>query len=177
VTFRVAGTAEVETANVTLALPAGTVTDAGILTTELSEQDKLTNVSTVTGAARVTVPVTEEPPCTVKDEKVTERGTFANTVAFAERLALPSVPVRVATVGVPTFAVVNGTSTDVCPAGIVTDVGPTRCAWVKLTWVPPAGAGLDRATVAVTGLLPYTVVGESLTVASLGAYTITPVVK
>ena len=76
-----------------------------------------------------------------------------------------SAPVIVAVTVVATDDVVMANVADVEPDGITTDVGTAALAEleVRLTVMPPVGAGPLRVTVPVADVPPVTVVGEMLT--------------
>ena len=70
--------------------------------------------------------------------------------------------------------VVTKKSIDVIPAGTVTETGTTANALseLKLTVVPPAGAGRFKVTMPAAGLPALTLVGETDTNASPAGYNV-----
>ena len=87
----VVATARVDTVNVAVALPAGTVTDAGTATAEVLLLVKLTSAPPA-GATllRVTVPVDDVPPATVAGFTPTPVSVGGGTVTVS--VAVLAVP-------------------------------------------------------------------------------------
>jgi hypothetical protein len=173
----VEATATVETVNVRLVLPAGTVTDAGTDTAALSSV-RLTARPPV-GAALliVTVPVEDVPPVTLAGFRLTpiNVGGGTVTVSVAVRLAPPEVAVIVL-VAVAVPAVVETTNrTAEAPAGTVTEVGTVAAAVllpVNETTAPPVGAAPLIVAVPVEEVPPVTLVGLRLTPVSVSGVTV-----
>jgi len=157
---------------------AGTVTDAGTLTSGF----ELINVTTVppagAGVCNVTIPGVESPPVTLAGEKVTVRITGAAITSVPERVT----PLRVARIAALTFAatgsVVTVTAAFTAPAGMVTFAGTVASAIDELrsTTTPPVGAGASMVMVAVDVLPPATDVGERVTEIGAGPRTTSDVV-
>lgn len=102
--------------------------------------------------------------------------TLIDKVAVA--LVLPVVPVIVTVVGVETPTVVAVKVAVVPPAAIVTDAGTVVLGSldVRLTVMPPVGAGPVRVTVPDELAPPRSVVGERTTLWMTEAFTVTVVV-
>ena len=157
---------------------AGTVTDAGTLTSGFA----LINVTTVppTGAGdcNVTIPGVESPPVTLAGVNVTVRITGAAITSVPDLVT----PLSVARIAALTFAatafVVTVTAAFTAPAGIVTFAGTVASAMDELTstTTPPAGAGVSMVIVAVDVLPPATDVGERVTEIGAGPRTVSDVV-
>lgn len=157
-------TMDVATVNVLLVAPALTVTLTGtVAAAELS--DSVTTAPPVGAAAlRVTVPVDDEPPTTVEGlrlsaETVTDEA--AVTLSAAKSVEVPRVATSCAVV-LSTGNVVAVNDALEAPAGTVTLSGTLTAPGrelLRLTAIPPVGAGLPRVTVPVAGVPPGTLVG------------------
>lgn len=167
----------VVTVKVPLVAPAAIVTVAGGVATPMFEDDMVIGRPPV-GAAleRVMVPVELVPPLTVV-------GLSVNVAMVG------AVTVRVAFDGVPPLTVAPMTLVPfvdwaidvtvkvalVAPARIVTVAGTVATVVVpdeSVTLKPPAGAGLEMATVPVDGVPPGTDVGFSDRPLTVGAVTV-----
>ena len=157
---------------------AGTVTDAGTLTSGFA----LINVTTVppagAGVCNVTIPGVESPPVTLAGVNVTVRITGAAITSVPERVT----PLSVARIAALTFAatacVVTVRAAFTAPAGMVTFAGTVASAIDELrsTTTPPTGAGASMVMVAVDVLPPATDVGERVTEIGVGPRTVNDVV-
>jgi hypothetical protein len=157
---------------------AGTVTDAGTLTSGFA----LINVTTVppagAGDCNVTIPGVVKPPVTLAGVNVTVRITGVAITSVPDLVT----PLSVARIAALTFAatafVVTVTAAFTAPAGIVTFAGTVASAMDELTstTTPPAGAGVSMVIVAVDVLPPATDVGERVTEIGAGPRTVSDVV-
>jgi hypothetical protein len=162
-------TGTVVTVNVAVAVPAATVTLAGVVALALL----LDSVTVIPAAGarpvKVTVPVEEKPPVTAVGFMVTLLRAAGLTVRVAVRVAL-YVPVIVAGVDELTALVVTEKVAVVAPAATVTLAGTTATALLleSVTVAPPTGAMLPSVTVPVEELPPATVAGLRVKFESTG---------
>lgn len=175
VTFVVFVTGWVVTVNVAVVVPAGTVTLAGTVATEVKLLDKVTTVPPLgAGPDIATVPVDGVFPLTVVGLRASELNVGVVTVSVAVR-ATPSVAVIVTEALEATGLVVMVKEAVVAFAGTVTLVG-TRAAAVllleRVTTAPPDGAGPLRVTVPVEEVPPITEVGLTVTALAVAAVTV-----
>jgi len=175
VAVALAPTAVVETLNVALVEPAGTVTEAGTVAAALF--DASVTVVPPVGAAlfNVTVAVEGLPPTTLVGLRVTLETSNGLIVKVAVLLAPPRVAVTVAVAAEPTRLVVTVNVPVVEPAATVTEAGTVAAALfdAKVIVVPPAGAALESVTVPVEfAMPPTTVVGLSAKPASAPGVTV-----
>ena len=144
--------------------PAATFTDAG---TDAPPEAESEIVAPPAGATRanVIVPTAELPPTTAVGFEDTVKRSGVRMVSVPDAEFPLSAPVIVAVTVVATDDVVMANVADVEPDGITTDVGTAALAEleVRLTVMPPVGAGPLRVTVPVADVPPVTVVGEMLT--------------
>jgi hypothetical protein len=168
-------TGVVETGNVIVDTPAGTVTDvATVPAAVLLEDSATTNPPEGALPERVTVPVEAVPPTT--DVGLNE--TPVKTGAVIVRVAVGEVPFPVAVIvdvvfdATPTVVTVNVPV--VAPAATLTDDGTVAAALLELraTATPPEGAALLSVTVPVEVFPPATDVGFKVTDVTVGALTL-----
>jgi len=164
--------------NNTVVALAGTVTDAGTLTSGFA----LINVTTVppagAGDCNVTIPGVVNPPVTLAGVNVTVRITGAAITSVPDLVT----PLSVARIAALTFAatafVVTVTVAFTAPVEIVTFAGTVASGIDELRSIttPPAGAGASMVMVAVDVLPPATDVGERVTDTGAGPRTVSDVV-
>jgi hypothetical protein len=156
---------------VAVELPAATVTRLGTVADPLDE-DRLTRAPP--GPAwplSVTVPVELLPPTTEVGETVTLTKVAAVRVSVP-CCEPPRVPVTFTVVVELTPPVVTVKLAEVCPAGIVTEAGTVASdvsELLRLTVMPPAGAGPLIVAVPVELLPPSTELGEKVMLVTVGA--------
>jgi len=124
----------------------------------------------------VTVAVDGVPPATVVGLRVTALTTGGLTVMVAVLFVVPVAAVIVGVVTVPTARVVTVKVALVWPAATTTDVGTVAAVVafeLRVTVVPPVGAGPLIVTVPVEGDPPVTVVRLRLSALTRGASTVT----
>jgi hypothetical protein len=178
VTMTVAETDEVVIVNAADAVaPAGTVTEAGTPTPGLLLV-KLTLIPPAgAGPVRFTLfNVVETPPTTVVGDNATESNASGLSVRMAVLVTLLNVAEIVTiTVAETDDVVIVNTGEAVAPAATVTEAGtPTPgLLLVKVTLIPPAGAGPVRFTLFnVVEAPPTTVVGERVTESNATGFTV-----
>jgi hypothetical protein len=137
-----AETAEVEMVNETLELPAGTVTEAGVLAADLLLLSVTTAPPGGAHPVSVTVPWEEPPPFNDAGFKATELMAASVTVRDAVLDALRYVAVMVAVVEAVTVDVETVNETLELPAGTVTEAGVVAAdlLLLRVTTAPPEGA-------------------------------------
>jgi hypothetical protein len=154
---------------VAVVAPAGTVTVAGTWAAAALLLVRLTTVPpTCAGPVSVTVPVDDSPPSTVAGLTLTavSPATSAVTVRVAVRETLLWVAVIVTGVSAATGLVVTVNMAVVAPAATVILTGSCAAAvllLVRLTTIPPAGAGPLSVTVPIDDAPPSSVAGLTLT--------------
>jgi len=158
-------------------VPAGMVTDPGTVAAVLLLDVKATAKPPV-GALLliVTVAVDGVPPATVVGLRVTALTTGGLTVMVAVLFVVPVAAVIVGVVTVPTARVVTVKVALVWPAATTTDVGTVAAVVafeLRVTVVPPVGAGPLIVTVPVEGDPPVTGDGLMLNALTRGASTVT----
>jgi hypothetical protein len=142
-------TGDVENVTDALVAPAGTVIEAGALTSVLDRVTVMASPPAGAGELMVTVAVTEPPPVSVTGLSVNPVRTGAFTVKDADRTMLPDVAVMVTAVSAATGVVVIVKYPVVCPAAIVIEAGTWRAAALLLarkTVTPPSGAADGKLT-------------------------------
>jgi len=156
-------TVAVVTVNVAVVLPAATVTDAGMLTTETLLLERLTAIPPLGAASlSVTVPVDELLPKTAAGLNVSEATVGTGTTVRLEDTVLPAYAADMSTFAMAvTMFVVTVNVADVAPCGTVTVEEPSvvvvMSLVVRVTCAPPLGAGPFRLTVPVDEVPPTTV--------------------
>lgn len=157
---------------------AGTVTDAGTLTSGFA----LINVTTMppagAGVCKVTIPGVERPPVTLDGVNVTVRIT-GDAITSVPDFVTPFSVARMDALTFPlTARVVTVTAAFVAPAGIATFAGTLASGIDELrsTTTPPAGAGASIVIVATDVFPPATDVGKSVTETGAGPRTVSDVV-
>lgn len=168
--------ADAETANVVilkvaLLLPLRIVTLTGTVAVLVSEEVRVTTVSTFAVEFRATVPDTTVPPST----EVLERFRVLNTTGFTVIVAPTLAPFNFAKMSevatTVTIGVVTEKVAEVFPLSILT-VAPTVAAAVlveEILMVVSANAGALSVTVPVDFFPPITLVGFRVTEAIPGA--------
>jgi len=160
-TFAVTGTVVI--GNVTVVVPAGTVTVAGTVTFTFVDAKVTTSPVGPAGEVKLTVPVVDAPPRKEFGEIVTLCIEASFIVRFAARVidwldaAIDDTKVRDET-GVVVIANVP----DVEPPGIVSVAGTVAAALLEVSVAtkPPVGAGPVSVTVPVEEFPPTSEVGE-----------------
>lgn len=169
----------VDTVNVAVDEPAGTVTEAGTVAAVLLLVRATAVPPVPAGPESVTVPVDVEPPTTVVGFKVSDCTTEGSTFRTAVNVLVPRLAEIKAEVTVETADVVIVKVADVDPAGTITFAGGTALALfeARTTVVPPVGAGSPRVTVPVDELLPTTEVGETVNPDKTGGVSVSVAVR
>jgi len=162
-----AETAFVETANVTLRAPAGTVTVAPtVATVVLLDFNVIFTPPAGATAFRTTVAVDELPPLTVVGLSVNDTGAAVGVIcSTAFCVTRPMVPPMFTENTAVTLFVVIGNVAVVAPCGTTTTVETFALTelLVSDTDAPPAGAGSLSVTVPVTPVPPTTDAGSTVT--------------
>lgn len=175
VTEVVLDTVLVVTVKVALVFPAGTVTLAGTVATEVRLLDNETTAPPAgAGPDKVTVPVEGVLPFTVVGFSESALRTGALTVRVAE-CEVPAVAMIASEVLLATGFVVTVNVAVVAFAATVTLPGTCATAGLaleRMTTVPPDGAGPLSVTVPVDELPPVRDAGLRETVLSVGAVTV-----
>jgi hypothetical protein len=166
-----APTAEVATVNVAVVPPAATTTVDGTEAFVVLEANVTDNPPVGAGPLIVTDPVADDPPMTVVGLNVNPVRTGGLIIRVAETVVPPSVAEIEAEVAVATAVVVMEKVTLVEPLGTTTVAGTTALELpeVKLTVMPPVGAGPLNVSVPDAVLPPVTEVGETVRPAGNGA--------
>jgi hypothetical protein len=157
--------------------PAGTVTDAGTVAAVVLLLASVTTVPPLgAGPSRVTVPVAVSPPVTLLGAIASAATTGGLTVRVADLVGPPLLSLA-EIVGETVEATAEVEIVNVAvfwPAATVTLPGTvaTVLLLLRLTTVPPVGAGPLSVTVPVDGLPPATTVGLSASVERDGALTV-----
>ena len=143
-------TTRVETVNVAVLDPAGTVTVAGTVTGSPPDND---TTAPPAGAAllRVAVPLTESPPTTLVPLRVIDESAGAPMTVSADDWLLPASDAVI--VDVPADIAVTVNAALAAPARTVTGVCTVATAGLLLDnamLAPPADAAADRVTVPCT---------------------------
>jgi len=162
-------TAVVVTVNVAVVAPPATVTVTGGVALVLLD-DRLTTEPPVGAACfKVTVPEEEVPPMTVVGETVTLVKVTGVTVSVVVTVELPNVAVMVTGIVEVTGVVLIVKLAELAPAATLTvaDIVAFVLLEDKLTSVPPVGDGDCKVTVPVDDVPPITVVGDTVTLASI----------
>lgn len=161
----------VATANATVELPAGTVTEGSSDTLALLDESVTFTPPAGASPVRFTEPVVGDPPMTLDGLKV----MLARVAVVSVRLAFCEEPLSVAVIVAVDVAVTPVVETvkfaEVEPAGTVTDGAVVAGApdALRVTVVPPVGAGTPRVTVPEAELPPTTDVGLTVTEARVTA--------
>jgi len=167
----VVATAVVWTVKVVVVAPARTVTDAGTVALPLSDNRVTTVPAEPAAPVRVTVPVDEWLPSTEVGLTETLISVAGLTVSGVVNVVPLSVALIVAVFTTLTGIVVTVKFAEVLFARIVTEVGTVAQLIFddRVTTVPPVGAGPLMVTVPVEEVPPWTEVGKTLTLTSVGA--------
>lgn len=157
----------VETVNVAVLDPAGTVTLASTVAAVVLLEDKVTLVPPAGAAAfRTTVAVDELPRFTVVGLSVNDTGAAVGVIcSTAFCVTAPMVPPMFTENTAVTAFVVIGNVAVVAPCGTTTTVETFALTelLVSDTDAPPAGAGSLSVTVPVTPIPPTTDAGSTVT--------------
>ena len=169
-------TVEVFTVKSAVMLPAGTVTLAGTVATEVVPLVSITSAPPAgAGPLKVTVPVAELVSATVAGLRVTDDAVTWFTTNVANLLTPLSEAVIVAVRFWTWFRVFTVKLAVVLPAPTVTLDGTVATVLSLLnsvTVLPAAGAAADSVTVPVDGFPPVTEVGFRLTADTVGRFTV-----
>jgi hypothetical protein len=157
-------TAEVLIVNVPEVAPPFTWTVAGTCVLALELDNGILIPPDFAGPFRVTVPTEDFPPVRVLGATCRDVSAAVRIVRVAVLLVPEKVPLMDAVVVDPTADVVMAKVAEVAPAFTWTLVGTFAFVFEldNVTFVPPAGAGRMRVTVAVDVLLPTTEAGARL---------------
>jgi hypothetical protein len=150
----------VATLKLAVRAPAGTVTLAGIVTSDaLSVTSETTAPPAGAAPLRVTVPSEEAPPATLAGLSVNEEREAGATLIVACCVAPFQEARMTAEAWAATGFVLTVKEALVAPAGTVTLAGTVATAvslLASVTTEPPAGAGPPKLTVACEGVPPIT---------------------
>ena len=157
----------VETTNVTLRAPAGTVTVAPTVAAVVLLEDKVTLVPPAGAAAlRTTVAVDELPRFTVVGLSVNDTGAAVGVICSTAFCVTPPIvaPMFTENTAVTLFVVIGNVAV-VAPCGTTTTVETFALTelLVSDTDAPPDGAGALNVTVPVTPVPPTTDAGSTVT--------------
>ncbi len=179
VTVEVAVTVLVVTVNDAVVAPAGTVTLAGTVATEVLLLLSVTAVPPDgAGALSVTVPVEELPPFTLVGLRASEEiatPAAGVTVSVAVWVTEPNVAEIVTATVAETFFVVTVNEAVAAPAETVTLAGTVAALVLlleRVTTAPADGAGEFSVTVPVEGDPPCTLGGSSASKVRLNGVTV-----